>query len=159
MEKESSSSDRLSLIFERNIDKEKEEKIDIVTALTTPFQPTAVRLHASTVKKMKEQEGWIKVQRKQTEELTFNLTIKDSHIENLKRDEAISRLPSLPTATNGFPEAPRTSSYCNALFKHILQNIKGDRRLVQQKHNSKLAKVETGLLYVYETNSARLNRG
>ncbi len=96
--KESSSS------FE-NIDDDKEENIDIVTAMTTPFQPTAIKLHTSTLRKMKEQDEWIKLQQKQIEELTFNLTIKGSHIENLRRDETISRLPSLPTA-NGFPETP-----------------------------------------------------
>ena len=89
-----------------NVDDDKEENIDIVTAMTTPFQPTAIKLHASTLRKMKEQEDWIKAQQKQIEELTFNLTIKDSHIENLRRDETISHLPSLPTATNGFPETP-----------------------------------------------------
>jgi hypothetical protein len=89
-----------------NVDDDKEENIDIVTAMTTPFQPTAIKLHASTLRKMKEQEDWIKAQQKQIEELTFNLTIKDSHIENLRRDETISNLPSLPTATNGFPETP-----------------------------------------------------
>ena len=73
-----------------NIDDDKEEDIDIVTALNTPFQPTAIKLHASTLRKMKEQEEWIKAQQKQIEELTFNLTIKDSHIENLRRDETIS---------------------------------------------------------------------
>ena len=89
-----------------NVDDDKEENIDIVTAMTTPFQPTAIKLHASTLRKMKEQEDWIKAQQKQIEELTFNLTIKDSHIENLRRDETISHLPSLPTATNGSPETP-----------------------------------------------------
>ncbi len=100
--KESSSSDRLSPIFERNIDnigkEDKEENIDIVSAMTTPFQPTAIKLHASSLRKIKQQEEWIKAQQKQIEERTFNLTIKDSHIENLRRDETISRLPSLPTA-------------------------------------------------------------
>jgi hypothetical protein len=63
--KESSSSDRLSPIFERNIDKEdKEENIDIVTAMTTPFQPTAIKLHASSLRKIEEQEEWIKAQQK-----------------------------------------------------------------------------------------------
>ena len=89
-----------------NADMDDKEEIDIVTALNTPFQPTAIKLHASTLRKMKEQEEWIKAQQKQIEELTFNLTIKDSHIENLRRDETISHLPSLPTATNGFPETP-----------------------------------------------------
>jgi hypothetical protein len=84
---------------------DKEDNIDIVTTLNTPFQPTAIKLQASTWKKMKEQDEWIKLQQKQIEELTFNLTIKDSHIENLRRDETISRLPSLPTA-NGFSETP-----------------------------------------------------
>ncbi len=88
-----------------NIDMDdKEENIDIVTTMTTPFQPTAIKLHASTLRKMKEQEEWIKAQQKQIEELIFNLTIKDSHIENLRRDETISHLPSLSTATNGFPD-------------------------------------------------------
>ncbi len=59
-----------------NIDDDKEENIDIVTAMTTPFQPTAIKLHASTLRKIKEQEEWIKAQQKQIEELTFNLTIK-----------------------------------------------------------------------------------
>jgi hypothetical protein len=90
-----------------NIDTDdKEENIDIVTAMTTPFQPTAIKLHASTLRKMKRQDEWIKAQQKQTEELTFNLTVMDSHIKNLRRDETISCLPSLPTATNGFPETP-----------------------------------------------------
>jgi len=45
-----------------NIDMDdKEENIDIVTALNTPFQPTAIKLHASTLKKMKEQDEWIKL--------------------------------------------------------------------------------------------------
>jgi hypothetical protein len=35
---------------------DKEDNIDIVTALNTPFQPTAIKLHASTLKKMKEQD-------------------------------------------------------------------------------------------------------
>ncbi len=78
---EPSSSDRLSPIFERNIDnigkEDKEDNIDTVTALTTPFQPTAIKLHASTLKKIKEQDEWIKVQQRQIGELTFNLTMKD----------------------------------------------------------------------------------
>ncbi len=59
-----------------NIDDDKEENIDSVTAMTTPFRPTAIKLHASTLRKMKEQDEWIKLQQKQIEELTFNLTIK-----------------------------------------------------------------------------------
>jgi hypothetical protein len=85
---------------------DKEDNIDIVTAMTTPFQPTTIKVHASSLRKIKEQEEWIKAQQKQIEELTLNLTIKDSRIENLQRHETISRLPSLPTATNGFPETP-----------------------------------------------------
>ncbi len=85
--KESSNSDRLSPIFERNIDnidkEDKEDNIDIVTAMTTPFQPNAIKLHASSLRKIKQQEEWIKAQQKQIDELTFNLTIKYSHIENL----------------------------------------------------------------------------
>jgi hypothetical protein len=43
-----------------NIDRDdKEENIDIVTAMTTPFQPTAIKLHALTLRKMKEQDEWI----------------------------------------------------------------------------------------------------
>jgi alpha-D-ribose 1-methylphosphonate 5-phosphate C-P lyase len=53
-----------------NIDMDdKEENIDIVTAMTTPFQPTAIKLHASTLRKMKEQEEWIKAQQKQIEDI------------------------------------------------------------------------------------------
>jgi hypothetical protein len=48
-----------------NIDRDdKEDNIDTVTALNTPFQPTAIKLHASTLRKMKEQDEWIKLQQK-----------------------------------------------------------------------------------------------
>jgi hypothetical protein len=52
---------------------DKEDNIDIVTAMATPFQPNAIRLHASSLRKIKQQEEWIKAQQKQIDELTFNL--------------------------------------------------------------------------------------
>ena len=61
MDKEESSSTIDSLEGKMNTIRD-EEKLDIVTALTTPLQQTVIKKHAETLKKLKSQEKEIRQQ-------------------------------------------------------------------------------------------------
>ena len=75
-----------------------EEKLDIVTALTTPLQQTIIKKHAETLKKLKSQEKEIRQQQQQIDELNFELSIKDAHMQNIRNETKIPITPSLPPA-------------------------------------------------------------
>jgi hypothetical protein len=72
--------------------------LDIVTALTTPLQQTVIKKHAETLKKLKSQEKEIRQQQQQIDELNFELSTKDAHMQNIKNETRIPLTPSLPPA-------------------------------------------------------------
>jgi septal ring factor EnvC (AmiA/AmiB activator) len=58
------------------MDKIKEdERLDIVTALTTPLHQNVIKKHAETLKKLKSQEKEIRQQQRQIDELNFELSM------------------------------------------------------------------------------------
>ena len=97
MDKEESSSTIDSLEGKMNTIRD-EEKLDIVTALTTSLQQTVIRKHAETLKNLKSQEKEIRQQQQQIDELNFELSIKDAHMQNIKNETRIPLTPSLPPA-------------------------------------------------------------
>ncbi len=79
MDKEESSSITASLKGNMETTRE-EEKLDIVTALTTPLQQNVMKKHAETLKRLKTQEKEIREQQRQIDEVNFELSIKEAHI-------------------------------------------------------------------------------
>ncbi len=97
MDKEESSSIIVSL--EGNMDTNREEeKLDIVTVLTTPLQQNALKKHAETLKRLKTQEKEIREQQRQIDELSFELSIKEAHMQNIMNEAKIPHTPSQPPA-------------------------------------------------------------
>ena len=97
MDKEESSSTIDSLEGKMNTIGD-EGELDIVTALTTPLQQNIIKKHAETLKKLKSQEKEIRQQQRQIDELNFELSIKDAHMQNIKNETRIPLTPSLPPA-------------------------------------------------------------
>jgi hypothetical protein len=97
MNKEESSSITASLEGTMETTRE-EEKLDIVTALTTPLQQNVVKKHAETLKRLKTQEKEIREQQRQTDELNFELSIKEAHMQNIRNEAKIPHTPSQPPA-------------------------------------------------------------
>ena len=75
-----------------------DERLDIVTSLTTPLQQNVIKKHAETLKKLKLQENEIRQQQQQIDELNFELSIKDAHMQNIRNETKIPITPSLPPA-------------------------------------------------------------
>jgi hypothetical protein len=96
MDKEESSS--IIDSFEDNMDTIREEKLDIVTALTTSLQQNVMKKHAETLKRLKTQEKEIREQQRQIDELNFELSIKEAHMQNIKNEAKIPYTPSQPPA-------------------------------------------------------------
>ena len=65
-----------------------EEKLDIVTALTTPLQRNVMKKHAETLKRLKTQEKEIREQQRQIDELNFELG--GTHAKHQKRGKDTS---------------------------------------------------------------------
>ncbi len=97
MDKEESSSITASLEGNMETTRE-EEKLDIVTALTTPLQQNVIKKHAETLKRLKTQEKEIREQQRQIDELNFELSIKEAHMQNIKNEAKIPHTPSQPPA-------------------------------------------------------------
>jgi hypothetical protein len=96
----------------RNIDRDNITELPFVDAMTTPRITTdSIRSHAATLRKLKEQEREIKEQQRQIQERTFDLSIKEAHVLNLKHAETISRTPSLPPATTVLAQDGAGKSY------------------------------------------------
>ena len=75
-----------------------EEKLDIVTALTTSLQQNVMKKHAETLKRLKTQENEIREQQRQIDELNFELSIKEAHMKNIRNEAKIPHTPSQPPA-------------------------------------------------------------
>ena len=97
MDKEESSSITASLEGDMETTTE-EEKLDIVTALTTPLQQNVIKKHAETLQRLKTQEKEIREQQRQIDELNFELSIKEAHMQNIKNEAKIPHTPSQPPA-------------------------------------------------------------
>ncbi len=82
-----------------NIDRDNITELSFVDAMTTPFPPHSIRASVTTLRKLKDQEKEIKEQQKQIREPTFDLSIKEAQVLNLKNAETISRTPSRPPTT------------------------------------------------------------
>jgi hypothetical protein len=78
--------------------REENKELDIVPALTTLLQQNVVKTHVDTLKRIKVQEQEIRQQQRQIEDLNFELSIKEAHIQNIRNEETIPRTPSLPPA-------------------------------------------------------------
>ena len=89
MDKEESSSITASLEGNMETTRE-EEKLDIVTALTTPIQQNIIKKHAETLQRLKTQEKEIREQQRQIDELNFELSIKEAHAKHQKRGKDTS---------------------------------------------------------------------
>jgi hypothetical protein len=74
--------------------------------LTTPFPQSAIRTHATTLRKLQEAEKENKAQQRKIQEMTFNMEIQDAHLANLRHAETISRIPSIPPAPSTTLETP-----------------------------------------------------
>ncbi len=97
MDEEESSSITASLEGNMETTRE-EEKLDIVTALTTPLQQNVIKKHAETLKRLKMQEKEIREQQRQIDELNFELSIREAHMQNIKNEANIPHTPSQPPA-------------------------------------------------------------
>ncbi len=78
-----------------------ERNIHIIEALTTPFPQNTIRAHAATLRKLKDQEEWIKEQQRKIQELNSHSTLR-SKAHTLKTCDATRlslaypRFPPLP---------------------------------------------------------------
>jgi hypothetical protein len=98
MEAKQSSSIFDSLEGKMDTIREENKELDIVIAPTTPLQQNVVKRHVESLKRIKSQEREIRKQKRQIDELNFDLSIKEAHILNIKNEENIPRTPSLPPA-------------------------------------------------------------
>jgi hypothetical protein len=90
MEEQASSSSVFDSL-EGNMETIKEGQLDIVTALTTPLQQNVIKKHAETLKRLKTQEKEIREQQRQIDELNFELSIKEAHMQNIRNEAKIPR--------------------------------------------------------------------
>jgi hypothetical protein len=94
MNEQQSSSSKIFDSLEGNMETIKEEQLDIVTALTTPLQQNIIKKHAETLKRFKTQENEIRDQQRQIDELNFELSIKEAHMQNVRNEANIRKLRS-----------------------------------------------------------------
>jgi hypothetical protein len=103
----------------------KEDKLDIVTALTTPLQQDVMKKHAETLKRLKTQEREIREQQRQIDELNFELSIKEAHMQNIRNEANIPLGPSLPPVlAAGETPGPH----------RLPEDIACSAKLVEQRH-------------------------
>jgi hypothetical protein len=90
----------------RNIDRDNFTELPLVDVLTTLFPPNSIHAHAATLRKLKEQKREIQEQQRQIQELTFDMAIKDAHMQTIRHAAIISRTPSLPPVLAALLENP-----------------------------------------------------